>query len=78
MSQVLERGRYVPGGQLDFSGMFKQIRENKPKCVECGVSLQESVTGVRTRLNDLGEQEKMCRACAVEELADRIVQDLPR
>jgi len=78
MSRVLEQGRYVSGAKLDFSGLYAAIRANKPKCVVCDVSLQESITGVRTRVSDEGKIEKMCRACAVAELAENIVQDLPR
>ena len=63
---------------VDFSALLEGVRTLKPKCAECGVALQESVTGVRSRISDDGIAQKICRACAVSEIGENLVRDLPR
>lgn len=63
---------------VDFAALLAGVRALKPRCVECGVSLQESVTGVRVRFSDDGMAEKLCRACAVSEIGETLIETLPR
>lgn len=67
----------APAG-VDFSALLKGVRSLKPKCAECGIALQESVTGVRTRVTGAGHSEKLCRACAVSEIGESLIANLPR
>jgi hypothetical protein len=38
----------------------------------------ESTTGVRVRTDEAGHPERLCRACALTELGERLVLDTPR
>lgn len=69
---------YSAATAVDFSALLEGVRALKPKCADCGIPLQESVTGVRTRLTDDGKAEKLCRACAVTEIGESLVLHLPR
>jgi len=60
-----------------ISALLAGIRHCKPKCAVCDRPLQESVTGVRTRESDEGIEEKLCRACFVDEIADMVSNKLP-
>lgn len=66
------------GKAVNFSALINGVRQLKPRCADCGIALQESVTGVRTRLDDEGHAQKLCRSCAIFEIGERLVQDLPR
>lgn len=79
MSTITEsQVRSYAGSAVDFAALLKGVRSLKPKCVDCGVALQESVTGVRVRLSDDGKEQKLCRACAVSEIGEALVETLPR
>lgn len=57
--------------------LLEGIRHCKPKCAVCERPLQESVTGVRTRESDAGVKEKLCRSCFVDEIAEKVANQLP-
>lgn len=69
---------HAAGASVDFSSLLEGVRALKPKCVECGIPLQESLTGVRVRKSEDGHTEKLCRACAVSEIGERLIADLPK
>ena len=60
-----------------ISALLAGIRHCKPKCAVCDRPLQESVTGVRTRESEDGVEEKLCRACFVDEIAGKVANQLP-
>ena len=62
---------------VNFSALTEAVRQLRPSCVECGTGLSESETGIRTRLDDDGHPEKLCRSCALAEIGERLVQDSP-
>lgn len=72
------QARSFTSSGVDFAALLAGVRSLKPKCVDCGVALQESVTGVRIRLSDKGKEEKLCRACAVSEIGETLIETLPR
>lgn len=79
MINTQEFGRYLTVGEVvDFSGLYAGILKYKPKCPDCGVPLQESETGVRARVSDDGEVQHVCRPCALEEIAERLLVDMPQ
>lgn len=78
MSNKFFEGAYLqPGAIPDFGRLFGAVRALKPKCTDCGIPLQESVTGIRSRQNG-DKVEKLCRACAVSAIGERLLEDLPR
>lgn len=79
MADVAKKFKFQTAASgVNFDGLLASVRALKPKCVECGVPLQESITGVRFRQTDDGETEKLCRACAVAEIGEALVTTLPR
>lgn len=67
-----------PGSPLDFAALMRGVRALKPACLDCSVPLDIVETGIRTRQNDAGGSESVCRACALPELGDRLLEDLPQ
>lgn len=65
-------------GGVNFEGILATVRTLQPKCMECGIPLEESITGLRFRQTDEGATEKLCRACAVTEIGEQLVTTLPR
>lgn len=63
---------------MDFATLLAGVRALQPTCVDCGVALQAAVTGVRFRLSDEGKKEALCRACAVSEIGEALLESLPR
>ncbi|WP_199026608.1 hypothetical protein [Ralstonia sp. ASV6] len=79
MANVAENIKFQnAAGGVNFDGLLAGVRALKPKCAECGIPLQESITGVRFRETDEGTTEKLCRACAVTEIGEELVTTLPR
>lgn len=79
MNNAAVKGSYLTAGTaVDFNALLEGVCALKPKCTDCGILLQESVTGVRTRLSDSGKAKKLCRACAVSEIGENLVADLPK
>jgi hypothetical protein len=60
-----------------ISTLLAGIRHCKPKCAVCARPLSESITGVRTRESEAGVQEKLCRFCFVDEIAEKVSNQLP-
>jgi hypothetical protein len=79
MANVAENFKFQNAADgVNFDGLLAGVRALKPKCAECGVPLQESITGVRFRQTEEGATEKLCRACAVTEIGENLVTTLPR
>lgn len=78
MSRAFEAARIAPGQAVDFKRMFEALRDLKPKCLDCGVPLELSETGIRKRLNDQGQEEEICRTCFVSEVGERLLVDTPK
>lgn len=78
MSSFFEGARLVPGQAVDFTALFAGVRALAPKCVDCQVPLDEDVTGIRTRSNDQGGTDEICRACAVSAIGERLLLDTPK
>jgi hypothetical protein len=65
-------------GGVNFEGLLAGVRALQPKCAECGIPVDESTTGVRYRQTAAGATEKLCRACAVTEIGESLMDALPR
>ncbi len=79
LSNGLEAGRYRGGSKpLDFSALMAQLRAMRPKCPDCGVGMHTEDTGIRIRMTDAGQPEKVCRDCFLGELVDPLLVDMPR
>jgi hypothetical protein len=53
-----------------FGALLAAVRAIRPKCPDCGHPLDDSGLDVRTRENDAGQQERVCRPCFHGEIAE--------
>jgi hypothetical protein len=63
---------------VDFSALLAGVRAIAPRCVECGVPLDFAMTGIRFRMTEAGDEGKLCRPCAVTEVGESLLSDLPK
>jgi hypothetical protein len=62
--------------QSDYLKLLSAIRSRKAKCADCARPIQESVTGVKHRNSESG-QDSICDACFYQELGERLQSDMP-
>lgn len=62
--------------QSDYLKLLSAIRSRKTKCADCARPIQESVTGVKHRKAERG-QESICDACFYQELGENLPSDMP-
>lgn len=63
---------------VDFSALLAGVRKLQSKCVQCGFPHAGDFGESRTRINEDGKVEQLCTACAVFEIGENLLSDLPR
>jgi hypothetical protein len=69
---------HTAASEVDFSGLLAGVRAIAPRCAECEVPLDFELTGIRFRMTEAGDEEKLCRPCAVTEIGESLLSSLPK
>ena len=76
--EVAKWDKILAKAPVDFDVLADGVRALAPKCAECGIPLDADTTGIRERQTEAGPVERLCRACALTELGEAVVRDIPK
>jgi hypothetical protein len=69
---------FQSAANVDFSTLLAGVRKLQPKCAQCGFPHAGVFGEYRARVRDDGNVEQICTACAVSEIGESLLKNLPQ